>query len=302
MNNWNISQYPSQQGKVAIITGSNSGIGFEAALQFSKKNMMVILACRRLDAAEKAKEEILKNFGNAQVTPMKLDLSSLTDVRQFAENFKSHFDRLDLLVNNAGIMMSPYKETEDGFENQLATNFVGHFALTGLLMQLLLKTTDSRVITLSSLSYKWAPINFSDLHFKNGYNKKKAYGQSKRACLVFAYELNRRLSLIGSSTISLAAHPGLSNTNLDRYFPAFIRPLGNLFLQSVKKGVLPVLYAALQKDLNGGEYIGPNGFQEMRGYPTIVDSDEATKDKEIANRLWLSAEKMTGVHYTFTKL
>lgn len=302
MNKWNISQYPSQQGKVAIITGSNSGIGFETALQLAKKNMMVILACRRLDAAEKAKEDILKNFSDAQVTPMKLDLSNLKDVRRFVEDFQNHFDRLDLLVNNAGIMMSPYKETEDGFENQLATNFIGHFALTGLLMQLLLKTPDSRVITLSSLSYKWASINFSDLHFKNGYNKMKAYGQSKRACLVFAYELNRRLSLTGSSTISLAAHPGLTKTNLDRYYPVLIRPLGNLFLQSPKKGVLPILYAALQNKLKGGEYIGPNGFQEMRGYPTIVDSDEATKDKEIANRLWLLAEEMTGVHYTFTKL
>ena len=299
MNNWNISQYPSQQGKVAIITGSNSGIGFETALQLVRKEMTVVLACRRFDAAERAREEILKNCSAARVTPMKLDLSSLNEVRKFGENFQNHFDRLDLLINNAGIMMSPFKETEDGFENQLATNFIGHFALTGLLMQLLLKSTGSRVITLSSLSYKWAPINFTDLHFKNGYNKKKAYGQSKRACLVFAYELNRRLSSTGNSTISLAAHPGLSNTNLDRYFPALIRPLGSLFLQSPKKGALPILYAALQEELKGGEYIGPDGFQEMRGYPTKVDSDEATKDIEIAKRLWLSAEEMTGVHYAF---
>ncbi len=298
MNKWNISQYPSLQGKVAIITGANSGIGFETAFQLAKKGMMVILACRRLDAAVKAKEDILKIHSDAQVTPMKVDLSSLKEVKQFAEDFQEHFDRLDLLLNNAGIMMSPYKETVDGFENQLATNFIGHFALTGLLMQLLLKTPNSRVITLSSLSYKWAQINFSDLHFKNGYNKKKAYGHSKRACLVFAYELNRRLSSTGSSTISLAAHPGLSKTNLDRYFPALIRPLGNLFLQSPKMGALPVLYAALQKELKGGEYIGPDGFQEMKGYPTIVDSDEATKDEEIANQLWKVAEEMTGVHYT----
>ena len=302
MNKWTISQYPSQQGKVVIITGSNSGIGFEAALQLAKKNMIVILACRRLDAAEKAKDDILKIFSDARVIPMKIDLSSLNDVRQFSENFQNHFDRLDLLINNAGIMMSPYKETEDGFENQLATNFIGHFALTGLLMHLLLNTPDSRVITLSSLSYKWAPINFSDLHFKNGYNKKKAYGQSKRACLVFAYELNRRMSSTGNSSISLAAHPGLSKTNLDRYFPAFIRPFGSLFLQSPKKGVLPILYAALRTELKGGEYIGPDGFQEMRGNPTIVDSDETTKDKEIAIRLWQSAEAMTGVHYTFNSV
>ena len=302
MNKWNLSLYPSQQGKVVIITGSNSGIGFEAALQLAKMNMTVILACKRLDAAGRAKNDILKSHPTAQVTPMKLDLSSLNAVRRFAEEFQNQFNRLDLLINNAGIMMSPYKETEDGFEDQLASNFIGHFALTGLLMQLLLNTPDSRVITLSSLSYKWAPINFIDLHFKNLYNKKKAYGQSKRACLVFAYELNRRLAATANSTISLAVHPGLCKTNLDRYFPALIRPLGSLFLQSPKKGVLPVLYAALQKELKGGEYIGPDGFQEMRGNPTTVDSDKATKDREIANRLWLLAEEMTGVHYTFIQV
>lgn len=302
MNKYYLSQYPSQQGKVVIVTGSNSGIGFETALQLAKKDMMVILACKRPDAAGSARNKILKSHPTAQVTPMKLDLSSLNDVRRFAEDFQNHFDRLDLLINNAGIMMSPYKETVDGFENQLASNFIGHFALTGLLMQRLLNTPDSRVITLSSLSYKWAPINFSDLHFKNGYNKKKAYGQSKRACLVFAYELNRRLSSTAGTTISLAAHPGLSKTNLDRYFPAIIRPLGGLFLQSPVKGALPVLYAALQKELKGGEYIGPDGFREMRGNPAIVDSDEASKDNEIANRLWLSTEEMTGVRYKFSQV
>lgn len=296
-----LSKYSSQQGKVAIITGANSGIGFETALQLAKRSMIVILACRRLDAAERAKVDILKSCKTAQVKPMQIDLNSLDEVRKFAQNFQNQFDRLDLLINNAGIMMSPYKETEDGFENQLATNFIGHFALTGLLMHLLLNTLDSRVVTLSSLSYKWAPINFDDLHFKKGYNKMKAYGQSKRACLVFAYELNRRLSASAKSTISLAAHPGLSKTNLDRYFPALIRPLGNLFLQSPNKGALPVLYAALQEQLKGGEYIGPDGFQEMRGSPTIVDSDEASKDKKIAIQLWKIAEEITGVYYTFGK-
>lgn len=297
MSMWDIKNEPSQRGKIVIITGANSGIGYETALELAKKDATVVMACRNMLAAEKAKNEILGIYPKAQITAMSIDLSSLNSVRDFADNFRKTFDKLNLLINNAGIMMSPYKETEDGFENQLATNFIGHYALTGLLMQLLINTPNSRVITLSSLSYKWAPVNFGDLHFKKGYHKKKAYGQSKRACLVFAYELNRKLSASGTSTISLAAHPGLSKTNLDRYFPAFIRPLGNLFLQSSKKGALPILYAALQKDLKGGEYIGPDGFQEMRGNPAIVDSDEATKDKEIANKLWKAAEEITGVHY-----
>lgn len=302
MSMWDIKNVPSQRGKIVIITGANSGIGYETALELAKKDATVVLVCRDLLAADKAKNEILGIYPKAQITTMGIDLSSLKSVRDFADHFRKTFDRLDLLINNAGIMMSPYKETEDGFENQLATNFIGHFALTGLLIPLLLNTPNSRVITLSSLSYKWAAINFDDLHFKKGYSKKKAYGQSKRACLVFAYELNRRLVASGASTISLAAHPGLSKTNLDRYFPALIRPLGYLFLQSPKKGALPTLYAALQKDLKGGEYIGPDGFQELRGNPTIVDSDETTKDKEIARKLWKVGEEITGVHYTFTQL
>ncbi len=299
MRKWDIENVTSQRGRVVIVTGANSGIGYETAVALAKKDATVIMACRNIRAADNAKNEILRIYPTAQITPMRLDLSSLKTVREFVDDFQKSFNKLDLLVNNAGIMMSPYKETDDSFENQLATNFLGHFALTGLLMKFLINITNSRVVTLSSLSYKWAPINFDDLHFKKGYNKKKAYGQSKRACLVFAYQLNRLLAASKKSTISLAAHPGLSNTNLDRYFPALIRPLGHFFLQSPKKGALPILYAALQNELTGGEYIGPDGFQEMRGYPTIVDSDEATKDKEIASRLWSVAEEATGVHYSF---
>lgn len=198
--------------------------------------------------------------------------------------------------------MPPYKVTEDGFENQLATNYIGHFALTGLLLPLLTNTPGSRIVTLSSLSYKWAQIQFDDLHAKKGYSRRKAYGQSKRACLIFAYELQRRLSAAGYNTLSVAAHPGLSKTNLDRYFPALLRPLGNLFLQPAEKGALPALYAALDKDIKGGEFIGPDGFREMRGYPARVDSDDSSKDKVIAERLWKRSEEMTNVHYPDDKV
>ncbi|CAA9249173.1 MAG: probable oxidoreductase/Short-chain dehydrogenase [uncultured Cytophagales bacterium] len=297
MDKWNIDQVPSQSGRVAIVTGANGGLGYETALQLAKKDVRVILACRNVPKAEKAKARIVSQYPEAQVRSMPLDVSSLREVREFAAQFGRQYDRLDLLINNAGIMMSPYQVTEDGFENQLATNYIGHFALTGLLLPSLARTPGSRVVTLSSLSYKWARIQFEDLHARQGYSRRKAYGQSKRACLMFAYELHRRLSAAGYGTLSVAAHPGLAKTNLDQYFPALIRPLGSLFLQPARKGALPVLYAALAQDVKGGEFIGPDGFGEMRGDPARVDSDEYSKDANVARQLWQASEAMTGVYY-----
>ena len=297
MNKWNINQVSSSPGKVAIVTGANSGIGFEVALGLIKKDFEVIMACRNIQKAEEAKVKILKIHPHAKINPMKIDMSSLDEVKKFATLFLKKYNNLHLLVNNAGIMMSPYKITEDGFENQFATNYIGHFALTGLLLPILTKTKDSRIVSLSSLSYKWSEILFNDLQFEKGYKKTKAYGQSKRACLMFAFELQRRLSAAGIETISVAAHPGLSKTNLDQYYPALIRPFGNLFLQPAAKGALPILYAALDKDLKGGEFIGPDGFQQMRGYPKIVDADEYSHNKEVAKCLWNETEKMTNVFY-----
>ncbi|MFO8001149.1 MAG: oxidoreductase [Marinilabilia sp.] len=297
MKKWTEEDIPSQAGKLAIVTGANSGIGYETALELAKKEATVVLACRTLTKAEATISKILQISPSAKLEPMEIDLASLASVKRFAQTFQEQFDQLDLLINNAGIMMPPYQVTEDGFENQLATNYIGHFALTGLLLPLLTKTPASRVVSLSSLAHKWSEIQFDDLQFKKGYNKKKAYGQSKRACLIFAYELQHRLAEAGHDTISLAAHPGVSKTNLDRYFPAFIRPLGTLFLQNQRKGALPTLFAATAKELKGGEYIGPDGFQEMRGSPKIVDSDEASKDKNLAERLWKVSEEMTDVFY-----
>ena len=297
MEKWNIDQVSSQPGKVAIVTGANSGIGFEVTLGLVKKDFEVIMACRNMQKAEEAKVKILKIHPNAKVNPMKVDTSSLDEVKKFAEQFQKKYQKLHLLVNNAGIMMSPYKITEDGFENQFATNYIGHFALTGLLLPILTSTNDSRIISLSSLSYKWSEILFDDFQFEKGYSKTKAYGQSKRACLMFAFELQKRLSAAGFESISVAAHPGLSKTNLDQYYPALIRPLGNLFLQPAKKGALPILYAALDKNLKGGEFIGPDGFQQMRGFPKIVDADEYSNNKEVAQRLWSETEKMTNVFF-----
>ena len=297
MSKWSIDQELSQPGKVAIVTGANSGIGYEVSIGLLKKDFEVIMACRNIQKAREAKAKILHMLPNAKITVMKVDTSSLDDVKKFAEQFEKQYHELHLLVNNAGIMMCPYKVTVDGFENQLATNYLGHFALTGLLLPILKRTLNSRVVTLSSLSFKWSKIQFDDLHAKNKYSKTKAYGQSKRACLMFAFELQRRLSAAGYDTVSIAAHPGLSKTNLDRYYPALIRPLGNLFLQPARNGALPILYAALDKNLQGGEFIGPDGFQQMRGNPIKVDADEYSNNKAVAEQLWSVSEKMTNVFY-----
>lgn len=297
MTKWSINQIPSQNGKVAIVTGANSGIGYEVTLGLVKKNIEVIMACRNMQKAEEAKESILHQHPEAKIKLMKLDLSSLTEVKKFADEFKKHYHTLNLLINNAGVMMSPYKVTEDNFENQIATNYMGHFALTGLLVPMLTSSSGSRIVSLSSLSYKWSEIQFDDIHSNKSYSKSKAYGQSKRACLMFAFELQRRLAAAGYDTISIAAHPGLSKTNLDQYFPKLIRPLGNLFLQSAEKGALPILYAALDNAVFGGEFIGPDGFQQMRGYPTKVDADNYSNDQKVANRLWSESEKMTKIFY-----
>ena len=297
MNRWSIDQIPSQLGKVAIVTGANSGIGYEVTLGLVKKDVEVIMACRNMQKAEEAKAKILHVCPKAKINPMKVDISSLNEVKKFADQFQRNYQKLNFLINNAGIMMSPYKVTEDSFENQFATNYVGHFALTGLLLPMLTSSLGSRLVTLSSLSYKWSEIQFDDFHASKGYSKTKAYGQSKRACLMFAFELQRRLSAAGYDTLSVAAHPGLAKTNLDQYYPFLIRPLGSFFLQPAAKGALPILYAALDKNLKGGEFIGPDGFQQMRGNPIRVDADGYSNNKKVAERLWSESEKMTNVFY-----
>ncbi|MEM6767221.1 MAG: SDR family NAD(P)-dependent oxidoreductase [Bacteroidota bacterium] len=222
MSKWSIQDVSHQRGKVAVVTGANSGIGYHTVLGLSKKGFEVVLACRDLEKACIAKWKVKKENHHAELTSMMIDTSNLSAVSSFVAQFGEQYNSLDLLVNNAGIMMPPNKVSEDGFENQLATNYLGHFALTGLLLPHLLNSPGFRVISLSSLSYKWAGITFEDLHFEEKYSPSKAYGQSKRACLVFAYELQRRLSVQGYNAFSVAVHPGLSNTNLDKYFPKFI--------------------------------------------------------------------------------
>ncbi len=219
---WTIQAAASQNGHLAIVTGANTGLGYDTALALAGKGCAVVLACRNMDKARKARLEILKPFPKATIECLSLDLSSQQSVRAFVTAFTENYDKLDLLINNAGIMMPPFSLSEDGFESQLAANYLGHFALTGLLLPLLTRTPNSRIVSLSSLAHNWGGIRFDDLNFARGYNKRAAYGQSKLACLMFAYELNRRLRATGSKTLSVAAHPGVAATNLAQHFPRFM--------------------------------------------------------------------------------
>lgn len=292
---------PSQKGRIAIVTGANIGLGYETALAFAQKDLKVIMACRNTQKGEQAKKQILEQAPGADLEVMELDLSRMASVRSFSENFLRQYDRLDLLVNNAGIMMTPYSETEDGFELQFATNYLGHFLLTGLLIDTIFKTPESRVVSLSSGAHKFGKINFDDLHGRKDYSPTAAYGQSKLACLMFAYELQRRIDKSGAGTLSLAAHPGVSWTNLMQHLPKLVQKIGPalapIFSHPPKDGAEPTLLAALGNGVRGGEYFGPDGWQEMKGRAARVDSNSLSKNENIAKRLWEVSEDLTRVRY-----
>jgi NAD(P)-dependent dehydrogenase (short-subunit alcohol dehydrogenase family) len=297
---WTLDQAPSQTGRVAVITGANVGLGLETALALAAKGCAVVLACRNLAKAEEAKARILAQSPKATVECRGVDLSSLKSVRAFATAFLKTHKSLDLLINNAGIMMPPFSLSEDGIESQLAANYTGHFALTGLLLPLLNATPGARVVSLSSLAHRWSGIRFDDMQFKNGYDRRLAYGQSKHACLVFAYELQRRLVASGATTLSVAAHPGVSATNLFQHMPKFIgalNPLTALIFQSAQGGAQPTLYAALGADIQGGDFCGPGSMGQMRGAPVKVRSNRVSRDQDVGARLWSASEAMTGVKY-----
>jgi NAD(P)-dependent dehydrogenase (short-subunit alcohol dehydrogenase family) len=297
---WSLQDAPNQTGRNAIVTGANAGLGFETALALAGKGCAVVLACRSLANAQEAKGRILSRHPGATIDCLELDLSSLASVKRFAKAFTKSHTTLDLLINNAGIMMPPYALTPDGFESQLAANYLGHFALTGHLLPLVSATPGSRVVSLSSLAHRWSGIRFDDMQFTSGYSKRLAYGQSKLACLMFAYELQRRLQKAGLATLSVAAHPGVSATSLFRYMPGIIsmlNPLTALVFQDAVGGALPTLYAALGADIQGGDYCGPQSMGQMRGAPVKVGSNQRSRNLEDAARLWAESEKLTGVRY-----
>ncbi|MFC2160770.1 SDR family NAD(P)-dependent oxidoreductase [Acidobacteriota bacterium] len=296
---WDDQDVPDQKGRVAIVTGSSSGIGYETARVLAAKNATVIIAVRNLDKGQSALDKIKAGHPDAVVRVMELDLASLDSVRLFTEEFKKRFSRLDLLINNAGVMMPPYSKTTDGFELQFGTNHLGHFALTGLFLDMLQNTENSRIVTVSSGSHRFGELDFEDLNWeKRKYNKMKTYGDSKIANLYFTYELQANLAKSGAKTIATAAHPGWTATDLQRHV-GLLSFLNHFFSQGIEMGALPTLYAATAADVKGNDYFGPSGWKEMKGYPKKVDSNKLSHDRDIAIKLWDVSEELTRVKFEF---
>ncbi|HEY7054634.1 MAG TPA: SDR family NAD(P)-dependent oxidoreductase [Mycobacterium sp.] len=302
MSKWTAADIPDQSGRVAIVTGANTGLGFHTAAALADKGAHVILAVRNLDKGNDAASRISAKSPNAVVKVQQLDLTSLDAIRQSADEIKAEQQRIDLLINNAGVMYTDKDTTKDGFELQFGTNHLGHFAFTGLLLDRLLPVEGSRVVTVSSVGHRIrAKIHFDDLQWERSYNRIAAYGQSKLANLMFTYELARRLKLKGAPTAALAAHPGGSNTELTRNLPQPIRRPGefiwSLVTQSAEMGALPTLRAATDLSAVSGQYYGPDGLGEQRGHPKVVKSSAQSHDEEQQARLWQVSEELTGVTY-----
>jgi NAD(P)-dependent dehydrogenase (short-subunit alcohol dehydrogenase family) len=303
---WTAADVPDQSGRTALVTGANAGIGFEAAKVLAARGATVILACRDLNKGERAAEAIRAEAESASLSVIRLDLASLASVRTAAEEIRTSSPHLDLLINNAGVMqVVPYQRTEDGFELTFATNHLGHFALTGLVLDRLLATPDSRIVSVSSVAHQRGVIHFDDLQFEREYSASAAYEQSKLANLLFTYKLDDRLEAAGGQTIALAAHPGNARTSLwkssSRLENAVISPrlrLLNFWLvQGAERGALPTLRAAVDLFARGGEYYGPSGVFQYTGDPVRVESSARSHDLGARRRLWEVSEELTGVSY-----
>jgi NAD(P)-dependent dehydrogenase (short-subunit alcohol dehydrogenase family) len=303
---WTLADVPDLSGLSVVVTGGNSGIGYEAALGFAQAGAEVVLACRDLAKARVAVVSIQALEPRASVEALELDLASLASVRRFARELAARRATLDVLCNNAGVMAIPHRTTADGFEMHFGTNHLGHFALTGLLLDLLLAAPRARVVTVSSNAHKLGRIRFDDLHGRRNYKKWDAYGQSKLANLLFGYELQRRLERAGARAISVGCHPGYAATNLQLAGPRMAgsaalerlwRLTNVLFSQSAAMGALPTLYAATAPDVRGGDYIGPDRLFENKGHPRKARSSPRSHDRDAAARLWELSAELTGVRY-----
>jgi NAD(P)-dependent dehydrogenase (short-subunit alcohol dehydrogenase family) len=301
---WSVEDMPSLTGKIVIVTGGNSGLGFQAVKAYATKNAGVVMACRSVNKGNLAKAEILKSIPMAKIEVMELDLMSLNSVREFVSVFIAKYKRLDILLNNAGIMMVPYQLTKDGIESQQGTNHFGHFALTGLLFDLLKSTPASRVVNVSSLAHKQGSMDFENLLYEagKGYSPMAAYGRSKLENLLFTFELQRFFDANKLDIKAVVAHPGVSDTNLfsnigGKFLQTLLKPLFSLFIQPASMGVLPELRASVEPNIKGAEYFGPAGNSEMKGYPVIVKPNIAAQNTEDALKLWQVSESLTQVYF-----
>jgi NAD(P)-dependent dehydrogenase (short-subunit alcohol dehydrogenase family) len=303
---WTSSDIGDLSGRTFVVTGGNSGLGYETARALARKRARVVIACRDAGKAQSAIAALRAETAGADVSFLELDLASLASVRKFADAFRERHRSLHVLVNNAGVMALPQRRTADGFEMQFGTNHLGHFALTGLLLELLLAEPGARIVTLSSTAHRPGRMRFDDLQRERGYSPWPAYAQSKLANLLFTLELQRRLDAAGASAIAVACHPGYAATNLQTAGPRMsgsalmeraMTLLNRLFAQSAEMGALPSLYAACAPGVKGGDYVGPGGLAEIRGHPVLVSRSRRARDTEAAARLWEISERLTGVRY-----
>ncbi|MGB9963726.1 oxidoreductase [Halobacterium hubeiense] len=304
---WTADDLPPQAGRNVVVTGANSGIGFEAAKAFAAEGAHVVMACRSVERGEDAKAEIEADYPGASLTVRELDLADLDSVAAFADRYATEYDALHVLCNNAGVMAVPRSETADGFETQFGVNHLGHFALTGRLLDVLRRTSgETRVVTQSSMAHESGEIDFDDLQHEDDYDKWAAYGQSKLANLLFAYELDRRLRAANAAVASVACHPGFAATNLQYRGPEAegsrlrllaMKAANAAVAQSARAGAWPLLYAATHPSIDGGEYVGPGGLLNARGHPEEQSSSERSRDEATARRLWSVSEDLTGVAF-----
>ena len=304
-NRWTTANIPDQTGRRAIVTGANSGLGFETALALAAAGAHVTLAVRDLGKGEAAAAQIREHAPEARLDVRRLDLADLASIDEFAWLWREAYpDGLDLLVNNAGIMAIPRRETANGFEMQLGTNHLGHFALTGRLLEGI--RPDGRIVTVSSQAHRMGRMDFDDLMGERKYGAWRAYGQSKLANLLFMRGLAVRLGRAGSTVASVAAHPGYASTHLQAVGPEMrgqgwmtkvMGAVNTVMAQSAAMGALPTLYAATAPAIRSGDYVGPDGFGEQRGHPKLVGMTDSARDDAAANRLWAVSEDLTGVHY-----
>lgn len=306
MNNqpWTKEDIPSQEGKIVIVTGGNSGLGFASAFALAEKGATVVLACRDTRKGNIAYNNIKLKFPKSQVEMMKLDLAKRSSIEEFVENFQKKYKHLHILMNNAGVMATPQQKTKEGYEYQFGINHLGHFILTGLLLPMLQNTPESRIINLASLAAQSGRIYFEDIMHEKKYVPFRMYAQTKLAVLLFSLELNKRLFAAGSHVKSIAAHPGGSKTNLGEgakmnpLFKMFFSGiLSNLFMQPAERGALPQLYAATSPDAEGGEYYGPNGWRELKGFPTKINLPASAQDEAVWEKLWEVSKELTNLDF-----